>query len=333
MRKEELEELDDWFDNEEDEEGNQDLSASTDELEDADGSPLDATSEELPDETVSQDDTAEEAASNESTSASSTTKGDDPYAWVADLPPELEELRKHAEALVRRDQSNTGRVAAMRSRLDELEAAKEARKTVGVSSPSKEAEPSLEDVGEMNDDELEEFRKEFPSVAANVDKIVAQQIAKEREEILGQVRPIQEERAQQKILAEKTHLRTEAEKIFDTANTGIHLEDVLQSQEWQAWLGSQPEAYQQFARTARDAGSALIVLKDFDEYARATFSEAEPATDEESSKVSTRADETAARRKAALQSDSPSSRTAQVDDAALGDYEAYFDEAVANSGN
>lgn len=330
MKKEELEALDDWYDEQDDDEGNQDLTADEDEQEELDGSPDDSTSDESPVEEVSQDDTAEEAASNESTSASKPRKSADPYAWVAELPSEV---REQAEALVRRDQSNTGRVAAMRSRLDELEAEREAKRSVGKGTPEKSGTPEPKAVEDMDDDELEEFRKEFPSVAANVDRIVAQRIAKEREEILGQVRPIQEERAQQKILEEKHHLRTEAEKIFNTAETGIHLEDVLQSEEWKEWLEAQPEAYQRFARTARDAKSAVIVLKDFDEYARATFSETETTeTQEPQKKGSARADSTAARRKAALASSSPSSRTAQIDDSALGDYDAYFEEAVAESG-
>jgi len=44
------------------------------------------------------------------------------------------------------------------------------------------------------------------------------------------------------------------------------------------------------------------------------------------------ADKVAARRKQTLASTTPPSRSAQLDDGRLGDYNAYFDEAVKASG-
>jgi hypothetical protein len=316
-------ELDSWFD-ETEEDGVEGQSAAEDSQEQESGSEEGTPEEEAPDNEDLENDAGEESPpSDQGTSAEPKAKAkDDPFAFVDGLPPEHKE---RIEALVRRDQSNTGRVAALRSRLDQLEAEREAQRTAGKGTPTEEGMPTAKEVEDMSDEEFDQFLEDFPTVARNVEKLISRELAKERKEILDQVRPIREEAEQRKILEQKQTLRKEAEKLFNTEETGIHLEDVLQSQEWHDWLAAQPQNYQSFVTTAQDAESALVALRDFDRYARETLA---PSESNEGPKETSRADQTAARRKQSLAGDTPSSRTAAIDDSSLGDYEAYFEEAV-----
>jgi len=317
-----VDELTNWFNENSDDE---DPSASDDYEYDDDSSPSEDEDDSEP-EDKDQDFDAEQA-SGEGTSTKSRAQ-DDPYAWVAELDPDL----KHkVEALVHRDRSNTGRVAALTRRLDQIQAQQMAE------SPSRAAQQSASPTGkaieDMTDDELREFEEEFPTVARNMKKIIEQRVAREREEILGQVRPFQQQIQAQQLMEQKEALRHNAEVIFNTEETGLGLDDVLSSPRWREWLASQPKGYQQFALAANTVEDASKVLEDFAAYAdREVMARYGSQIQEESKPSSSKADQTAARRKSALRGSTPKSRSAELADRGNNSaYEDYFNEAVEGS--
>lgn len=321
--------LDSWYTEDEEDQ------SADDDIEEEDASPdsdLDEDSPDTKDQESAADEAVEEGASQE------PAEPEDPYAWVKELDSDL---RAKVESLVHRDQSQRGRVAALQSRLDKLQAEQEARNRVATSPAAQKAVGEGKDIEDLDDDELREFAEQFPSVAGNVEKLIARRIAKEREEILGQVRPIQQEALQARLVQQKEALRYNANQIFNTAETGIELEDVLTSPRFKEWIAEQPPGYQKFARTAENVEDATKVLADFAQYtdeqvylaweaSQAQQAAAGTTTTEGSSQT---ADQTEARRKAALQGTGVKSRSAEVSKTgASDDYEAYFDQAVNEGG-
>lgn len=315
--------LDSWYD-----EVDQSADEETDDNEEA--STPESEEEESPDHKV-QNEAAEEAADTGTTPESKPTE--DPYQWMVSLD---EGLKKRVEALVHSDQSNRGRVAALQSRLDKQQAELEAKARVAASPAAQKAVESGKAIEDMDDDELREFMEEFPSVARNVQKLVA----RESEKVLGQVRPIQEEALRNRLTQQKETLRANAHHIFNTAETGVELEDVLGSPRFKEWIVQQPPGYRKFAQSAESVEDATKVLVDFAQYTDEMVYrqwEAEQATQPAAAPADTpkgsrrKADETSARRKAALSGTGPKSRSAEYSDSGdADDYESYFNQAVEN---
>lgn len=329
------EELDSWFDDEEEEEEGteveEDQSADDEEESDEEASTSEDDDEESPDE-EDHDDAADKAAESgeEATQAPKDGKEDDPNAWVKDLDPEF---RARVEALIHSDQSNRGRVAAYQRRLDRLSAEQEARDRVASDPAAAKAVEEGKEIEDMDDDELKAFMEEFPSVARNVEKLVERRVAKEREEILGHVRPLQEEAHAARLAQRKEQLRRNAYHIFNTAETGVELDDVLASPHFREWIASQSPGYQAFARNAESVDDATKVLEDFAQWSeQKVYQEWQAGQDQEAAEREReeqgkrqKADSISARRKDALKGTSPKSKSAATktsgdDD----DYESLF---------
>lgn len=313
--------LDNWFGDDEEE------SADDDDYDDEDSSPEsvdeDAPEEEVPDE-------APVTAASEGGQQEAVPQEDDPYEWVRELDPEVQ---KKVESLVNRDRSNAGRAAAearqkaeLQARLDRLNAEIDAKRRVPAHSAPAKAAPTSDQIADMDDDELKEFMEEYPSVAASVEKLIARRESKTKDEILSQIRPIQQEAEAARIYARKQELRTVASDIFNTAETGIDLDTVLQSDRWREWVAQQPKHYKQYISQANEVEDAAKVLEDFAEYANRSVYEMYAQQVEQEGGTS-QADETAARRKSAQKGTTPKSRTAELADRGRSaSYESYFDE-------
>ena len=317
-------ELDSWF--EEDTEEEEVLSAEDELDEEEEPSAPEPEDEPEPDEEVPQSD----AQALDEGNSTNTADEEDPFAWVAELD---DSFREKVERLVHSDQSNKGRVAALQRRLDTAAAEQEARERTQPKGAAQDAVPDGKLPEDMNDEELADFMKEFPSVASNVQKLIDQRVAQEREEILGQVRPIQQDAMQQRIQRDREALRREAENIFNTAETGIYLEDVLDSRAFKDWVSSQPPGYRHFAQTAETVEDASRVLSDFAMYTEATVGGQDAPTERAAGKTpdekTLSADRAAARRAEARKAASPKSRSAEVSSSGnRSSYEAYFDEFV-----
>lgn len=329
--------LDNWFDEDEDEERQEeddkveeDLSAEDKGEAEEEASTSDDWHEDSPDD-EDQEDAAEEAAeSGEETTEEIKDDKEDPHGWIKELDPKF---RSQVEALIHSDQSNRGRVAAYQRRLDRLTAEQEARERVASDPAAQKAVEKGKDIEEMDDEELSAFMEEFPSVARNVKKMVAQQIAKERESLMGQIRPIQEEATAARLSQQKEQLRSNAYHIFNTAETGVELDDVLSSPHFKEWVANQPLGYQRFARGAESVDDATKVLEDFAQWSeqqvyqewQQTQQQVAAEQEQQESTKRQKADSVSARRKDALKGSSPRSKSAATKTSGSDDdYESLF---------
>jgi len=309
--------LDSWFDEDAADDIVQLADAISDEPEETSASEEDEI--ESPDPQTSDDG---EQSPEPETSAKTNTGGQ--FDWIDQLDPEF---RKQAEALAHRVRSDSGRVAALTSRLDEANAALQARQKALAEGRAPEGATSSET--EDTDEALSQFSEAYPTVAENVEKIVSQRVAREREQLMKEVLPLKEESIRQQALAQRTALRENARRIFNSAETGVELEDVVQSDAWKDWLGSQPAGYQQFARNANEAADASKVLEDFAAYSeRRAYEEwiakhGEPTSENSPSD----ADSVAARRAQAKAGATPSTRSPHARGDTPSTYEDYFDLA------
>jgi hypothetical protein len=321
-------EFDEWFEEESaDEEISDEEEYSTDSDEE-----VDVPEEEDPEESPDTDDSEGDTAGQE-------TKEEDPYAWVAELDPEF---RKKAESLVNGYKSNSGRAAAeaqrkmeLQAQLDRARAELEAHRSVSTpSTPAPQAVPSSEQLADMDDEELKEFMEEYPHVASSVEKLIARREQRTKDEILKEVRPIREQAEAQRVYENKQALRMEAEHIFNTAETGIDLDSVLQSDRWREWVAQQPKNYQRYISTANEVADAAKVLEDFADYAnRQVYSMYQAQQEQHSREEASHADETVARRQGALKGSTPKSKTAQLADRGRGAaYTDYFDQFSSGDG-
>ena len=336
----EEDELDSWFDADEDDGAidNEDLSAEEEEEDEPESSPEESDDEPEPDDEDPSEDADTKSASEEGTSDEPEKEEEDPYKWINELDPafreEAERLRKETERLVQSDRSNRGRVAALQRQLDSVRAKQEAHERMQPSAAAKQAVTDGKPLEDMDDEELAAFLEEFPSVGKNVQKLIDKRI---REELERNVRPIQEERLSQQLEANRQALRQEANIIFNTAETGIDLDDVLSSQAFHTWVQRQPPEYQDFARRAESVDAAAKVLEDFAIYterqvaAEAEQQEKAALQDSAPSNTTQSADQTAARRRKARQGTGPKSKSAQLKNTdSLDSYEAYFNDFVEN---
>lgn len=318
------EELDSWYDDDESDEGYSDEGAVAEEedLPEPDTSPVARESGDSPTNEVRSDD-AGTPASTDGNRHESAGHGADDYEWIAALAPEVQ---KKVQDLVHSERSQRGRVAAYRSRLDKVEAEQAARALSPVSPAAPQgASGQAKAFEDMSDDELREFQEEFPSVAKGIEKMLEKRLEKERREL---IEPLRQERRAEQILKEKEVLRREADVIFNTAETGVDLDTVLQSPRWREWMSQQPKEYQRFAVSSQSAEVAAKVLRDFARYAEDEITARLPV--ESATPVNSKADEVAARRQQARQGTGPRSRTAAIasDNTSGGSYEDYFNEAV-----
>jgi len=317
-KKGELDELDSWYDEVEDTTGDIDQSAEEPEIEEEQSSGSESTEEESPDTETPEEDA--EPASDSGTSDEPSK--DDPYAWVQELDPEM---RKRAEALVHTNRSDRGRVAALQRQLDKEAAEREAR---AATSSTRRSAPAVEGgTPDTTDEDLKAFAEDYPNVASSVEKMIEARVRARLDEA---VTPLKEKALAEERYKEKEALRERANRIFNSAETGIQLDEVLQSPAWGQWMESQPAGYKAFARTATKAEDAAKVLEDFAAYAeRKAYEEyiasgagsAEPTV--ETGKGN--ADQVAAKRRQALAGSTPRSKTGSHDDVTLNSYNDWFD--------
>lgn len=324
---EEQDELDNWFEEDEDE----DQSAEEDAEYEEESSPSEDEEEPEPDDEDQSEDAAV-AASDEGTSAKARSE-ENPYAWMEELDSDL---KAKVERLVQSDRSNKGRVAALQRQLDSVRSQQDAReKTQSSAAAQQVAAANGKNLEDMNDEELAEFMEEFPSVARNVQKLIDQRV---RDEMARRVQPLEEARIQQKLEQDRYILRQEAQRIFNTVETGIDLDDVTSSRAFTQWLAEQSQEYQNFARNAESVKAASEVLEDFALYMedRVAHMLAEEGTAAEQATTQDRsrsADATAARRREARQGATPKSKSAQLTNKpGQGTYEDWFDH-FASGGN
>lgn len=312
---EDQDELDNWFDEDEEEEDQ-----SADEVEpEAEETSAEASSED----NVPDGETPEENAPEASSAGTSDDpQPEDPYGWIEKLDPDL---RKHAEALVQRDRSNSGRAAATQARLDEANARLEAQRLANAGTPSPEAGTSDAPEDDLTDEGLSEFVEAYPTVAENMQRMIEAKLARQRKQFEKELTPLKQKQTEEAQLRERQVLRHNAEIIFNSAETGITLEDVTGSDAWKDWLNAQPEGYRKYANSASNAQDATKVLEDFANHAeRQAYLEYTRQQEAEAANNTSDADQVAARREDAKAGTGVPSNSAPGGEAHLSTYEDWF---------
>lgn len=119
---------------------------------------------------------------------------------------------------------------------------------------------------------LEALKAKYPQLAQAIEDTVQYQKqlggdALSREEVermvQKQLEPVQQRMSEETLHEEMERLNDMASELLDTENTGIKASDIISgeySEDFKAWLNSQPESIMAMARAATDADSAFVLL-------------------------------------------------------------------------
>jgi hypothetical protein len=169
-----------------------------------------------------------------------------------DLSTELEKSNAEIERLKQSDRSQRGRVSALTKKLVEQQAANE----------PPEAEPGTakgEDTDSNNEDDWEEFQREFPEMASIVDKrlsSVTQQV-----DVIGN--KVEKVSTTQNTLVEDRILTHKAEQFEDLRDSHTDVDQIKVSQEFAMWRVNAPEEIQTKIKSheSSDAADVLDTFK------------------------------------------------------------------------
>ena len=170
-----------------------------------------------------------------------------------DFAKELGETKAELERLKQSDRSQRGRVSALTKKLVEQKAA--------ITPPENQEEIT----GDTNSDEDEgedwdEFSREFPEMAAIVDKRL-NSVKKDVDKVSNKV---EEVTTTQNTLVEDKILTYKAEQFDDLRDKHSDVEDIKVSTEFAQWRANAPEEIQKKIKShhAEDAAQVLDTFKD-----------------------------------------------------------------------
>ena len=252
----------------------------------------------------------------------------DPYDWIASLP---EEQREMAESLKHEALSDRGRVSALTRKVNETAQELAALKAHSTVAPA--SEEAVTTAPELSESEkLKRLQEDYPELGKQLTDIWAEREATLRQEFTDQLTPIQAARDADAIASDQAKLEQAAADIFNTEETGVYWKDVVQSEDFAAWLDMQPTFIQKTARESNDAQDGIDVLKLYeDDYQAALAAQAAP--DPSNSGVDTsQGDKVRAQREQRQATTvSPESRPVGTDtDRISGDYDSTFNAMWGN---
>lgn len=272
----------------------------------------------------------EQEAPTEDTTSESTEPPpeDDPYAWIEKLP---EDVREKAVQLKNVAGSHYGRATAFQRRVDELnrELSRMKSRDAAPADTKKPEDKSLasQSAAQETPKEWAKLQEDFPEFAEAVEAIRASDREAFNKQLEEKLAPLEQTRLQQERQQFYDKVTDAAEEIFDTKKTGVSWTDVVEGEDFKAWLQMQPGSVQQAARLP-DPNEAIHVLKMYEsdyqaEVARMAQIETSASSNTEQS---TEAEKVKQRRaKTKQQSVTPASKPVAADPSETdGDYEAAF---------
>jgi len=274
--------------------------------------------EEEPEEEAAEEEEEQEATPEEKPPVKQ--EPNDPYKWINDLP---EEVREQAKSLRHAAESHHGRAAAFQRRSEELQAEldRNRRQTQPAEPQGKPEESAAPELPK----EFEKLKEDFPEFAEAVDAIRAYDRQQWDNRIKEQLEPLNQMKNVQAREAFNRAVTTEAEEIFKTKETGVTWSDIVNGDDFRAWLSDQPKSVQQAARTPDPAEAVYVLRRYEDDYQRAVKAmdtETTEAQTQKSHKADTVQQKRSKRQAAAV---GPGSKPAPVDSAGGGgDYEDEF---------
>jgi hypothetical protein len=248
---------------------------------------------------------------------------DDPYAWIDNLP---EDVREQAKALRHKFVSTNGRISAYQSRLDAAESEVAALRSV-TRVRKKKADTGTNPTEEKElSPKLKEFAEKYPQLAETLQELIAAERAEVEGVIDERLTPLTEERAVEQAKSARQALADGASEIFDTPNTGVHYKDVINSELYKNdFLAAQSEEYRQMARTTSDPETALMIMRQFMDFAHKYAQDNGIVEGKENPASGSKADKTNARRQANKRgAGTPPPKSAVTDPTMSGSYEDDF---------
>ena len=200
--------------------------------------------QELPDddqvenqvETGDDVDLEQESSEDDTDFESTEDEQEDPYAHLDDdVRAEIERIRGEASDWRHRYQSDAGRVSALQRKINELENK--------LSTPA----PTVADIEQMveggDEDEMNEFKEDYPDIAKAVDRMVAAKLKQERNQNQQALQQM-DNRYQQVLqpIREQEHERSVREQESSLENLHPDWRDIATSASFGDWVSRQPEA-------------------------------------------------------------------------------------------
>ena len=245
----------------------------------------------------------------------------DEYSWIDSLPEEQQEMAlrlKHAAL------SDRGRVSALTRQNNDIKNELASVRSTAARPPEEVDVPNAQQQSET----LRQLQEDYPELGKQLASLWAEQEATLESKFSAQLEPLKEAHMHDAQASEMGQLEKAAAEIFNTDETGVYWKDVVQSEDFAAWLDMQPDFIQETARTSNTAKDGIDVLYMFEQDYQAEIAaqDAELA-DASNQNASQRGDELRAerqRRKATTAS--PGSIPAGKDaDGYSGDYGSMFD--------
>lgn len=254
---------------------------------------------------------------------------DDPYAWIDSLP---EEVRDQARALRNQAASHQGRATAFQRRVNELQDELRRLEKARADQPADRTSKETESAAQKRLKKLEQLKEDFPEFAEALEEVREYERQEVNRRLQETLRPYEEQQARQRADAFQAAVDAEAAKIFNTQETGVHWKQVVEGDDFLAWLEMQPKSVQQAARTP-DPQEAIFVLRRYeDDYQRAVKelgldqSDKDTSQNSDSNKTSRAKQLKEERAKRKATSTAPASRPADGNrDKSGGSYEDMFE--------
>jgi hypothetical protein len=180
---------------------------------------------------------------------------EDPYSWIDQLP---EEHRDSARALKHEALSDRGRVSALSRKMNEMQTSLDA---IASRAPAVPEVTTPAPAAQEPPDSLRQLKEDYPELGAQLDEIFAHERAQAEALVDSRLQPLQEKLDHDAQASEQEVLESKAAKIFNTEETGVHWKDVVQSEDFSAWLDQQPSFIQDTARTTKNASDGLDILQ------------------------------------------------------------------------
>jgi len=246
-----------------------------------------------------------------------TRQARDPHEWIKSLPEEQREL---AEALRHEALSDRGRVSALTRKINETATELARIKAHPPTTGSAEEKPA---VAPTESEALSQLKSDYPELSKTLEAVMAERETSLKQEFDARLTPIQEGREADAKASAASQLEQKAAEIFDTENTGVYWKDVVHSEDFSAWLDTQPSFIQNTARTTEDPAEGLDVLA---MYERAYQAAVGAIPEDDTGTDTSQGDKIKAQRsKRKVTTTSPDSKPAGSDSKDYsGDYDAMF---------
>lgn len=285
----------------------------------------------IEDDSLESDDSEDEAGeqgSEQDEPAASDDKPDevnDEYSWIDSLP---DEVKDEAERLKHSAESDRGRISAYNRQLRDLREELDRMKSRPAAPPAATAATATAPAVHELPEKFKQLKEDFPEFAEAVDSLREYDRIEFEKQLEAKLQPLEQGRVRQQQHDFNSAVDEAAQEIFNTNETGTDWRDIVQGEDFTAWLRMQPRSVQE-AATKPDASEAINVLTRYESDYQAAIANLEREKTKDVSEKNNQSNEAdklkAERAKRKKRSVAPGSKPIISDpNAEGGDYEAEF---------